>query len=280
MTMSASNEPSKPGRAVPWPEPYPTPEIGVVRYGVADDGSPQSWHLDRQPHCLVAGAVGAGRTAAISAITTAALQLPEGAEVVGADPKSSMIPGEFPDVRRLATESGECVDLLFDVANEMWRRYELVCSDPAALASLSRLFVVLSEYDVLRLRLNRLWRQTKSEDAEGATHPAIETVRELVALGRSARIHLVVGVGRADAELIDGGARDNFRHRISLGPLPAWAARVMWGGAGPTAVAAAGADLMRVRGRALATDADGLPRPVQVFGAPTAGVPGADEGGA
>jgi hypothetical protein len=204
-------------------------------------------------------------TSTIRSIILGALQLPEGAEVVGADPKLIELAGlvGYPGVRRIATEPEECVELLDDVTDEMWRRYELVRANPRAKKDLPRLFVVLDEFFIMRLRLNRLWRQTKPKDAKGSTHPAIETMPELAALARSARIHLILGIQRPDAEFLEGAARDNFRHRISVTTLSPDGARMMWGD-GSTA----GTDLPTIPGRAMATDKNGKPREIQVFWTP------------
>ncbi|WP_018133748.1 FtsK/SpoIIIE domain-containing protein [Acaricomes phytoseiuli] len=70
----------------------------------------------------------------------------------------------------------------------------------------------------------------------------------MLALARTARIHIVVGVQRPDAEHFQGGARDNLTHRCALMPLSTQGAIMVWGqGNGHV-----GVDLPRKQGRAMA----------------------------
>lgn len=238
---------------------------GFVPYGVNEDGQVHGWDMDRQPHVLAVGPTGGGKTSAIRTIALNALRLPEGAEIVGADPKLIELMGlvGYPGVIRVATEPEECADLLDDVSTEMWRRYQIVRADPRAKKNLKRLVVILDEFFIMRLRLNRMWVQNKPKGATGSTHPAIMSVPELAALARSCRIHLIVGIQRPDAEFLDGAARDNFRHRISLTRLSPDGARMMWGD-GSTA----GTDLPTIPGRAIASGPSGDPVEVQVYWTP------------
>lgn len=249
--------------------PVPEPVSGFVPYAVTEDGQTHGWDLNTQSHCLLIGPTGGGKTSTARAILINALRLPEGAEAVLIDPKRIELNGfhGYPGVRRVATTSEEIADTLVDVQAEMERRYELIQRDPQAKKGMPRLFVFLDEFFVMRLRLTRLWAKMKERDdgikRTGRDHPAIGDVPELAALARSCKVHLIVGIQRPDAEFLEGAARDNFTHRISMTRLSPVGARMTWGEG-----SSAGTDLPTRPGRAIATSRLGEPAEVQVWWMP------------
>lgn len=70
----------------------------------------------------------------------------------------------------------------------------------------------------------------------------------MLALARTARIHIVIGVQRPDAENFQGGARDNLTHRCALMAMSPQGALMVWGQGN----AHVGTDLPRKQGRAMA----------------------------
>src|SRR5450756_2001131 len=93
--------------------------------------------------------------------------------------------------------------------------------------------------------------------------PQRQKLGSLVRKGRSARVHVILGLQRPDADVLGGDMRDNFGTRISLGPLSPQGAIMMWesphlGVALPRGIA----------GRATAVSDDARPLEVQAYWTP------------
>lgn len=257
----------RPGLPKVYPRPMhlDRPPRPVVRYAVAEDGSIRSWRLDgTAPHGLVIGPTGGGKTWCLRAMALDAIS--QGVIVSGCDPKRIELNGlaGLPGVQSIATAPGDIADLIAYHHQLMEHRYELIEKDPTAKDRLTPRLFIVDEFYILVMKLNRLHRSEPGPDGKlgKGDHPAIAMFWELVVLARSARIHLVVGVQRPDAEFLDGIARDSIRHRVSLSTLSQQGAMMMWGD--PTI----GTDMPEdVPGRAVATGPDG-PSEVQVFAVP------------
>lgn len=240
------------------PRDLEIPSSVTLRYAVDEDGAWIGWKLEgSSPHALVVGPTGGGKTYLLRAMILDALA--QGVEVYGADPKRIELNGldGLPGVAQIATSPAEIAGLIENLHALMEHRYELLEARWAKRHELKPVLFVLDEFFILVMRLNRLWQQRP--DTKGKEHPAIGLVWEMLALARSARIHLAVGIQRPDAAFVDGPARDNLRHRASLSTLSPDGARMMWQDM------AVGVDLPPVPGRATATGADGKPREAQVF---------------
>lgn len=235
---------------------------GKLVYGVAEDGSPHYWDLTGpQPHALVVGPTGSGKTSMIRSLTMAATR--QGIEVVGCDPKRIELMGlrDWPGVSHVATTPEDMHDLILEVHGEMMRRYALIESHKARADELDRLIVILDEFLILRGQLNRHWSEVKPKGGSSKS-PTIELIWDMAALARSARIHLVLGIQRPDAEIVAGFARDNFRHRVACMRLSAQGALMMWEDT------VTGTDLPHnVQGRVIASGPQ-VPHEVQVFYTP------------
>ena len=93
--------------------------------------------------------------------------------------------------------------------------------------------------------------------------PVLEKVSSIVRKGRSARVHVVLGLQRPDADVLSGEMRDNFGTRISLGPLSPQGAMMMW--ESPHI----GVSLPRgIAGRATAVSDEAQPLEVQAYWTP------------
>lgn len=81
--------------------------------------------------------------------------------------------------------------------------------------------------------------------------------------GRTARIHVIMGTQRPDADFLGGEMRDNFASRMSLGRLSPQGAMMMW------EAAYIGVSVPRgIPGRGTAVDDDDLPVEVQGYWTP------------
>lgn len=230
-----------------------------LRYGVTADGEVQSWRPGGSaPHCLVIGPTGGGKTFALRAMALDAIS--QGMIIHGCDPKMIELVGFIgvPGVGEIATEPEEIAELIADMYQLMMRRYADLRALRVRREELQPILLIIDEFFILRMRLQRAH---KENDGKGE-HPALGMVAELLALARSARIHLVIGIQRPDAEFLTGAARDNLRHRLSLSQLSPKGAEMMWGDQ------ITGTDLPAIPGRAVATSQGGSPTEIQVYRVP------------
>lgn len=246
-------------RYVRRPLDLPLPEKLTLRYAVDDDGKTQGWGLDGPtPHALVIGPTGGGKTYCLRAMALDAIA--QGVVVNGLDPKRIELMGlvGVPGVEQIATSPQEMADLIVRMKELMDERYEQIERREVERKDLQPVLFILDEFFILRMRLNQLW---KAEGNKGNEHAALSLVWELLALARSARIHLCIGIQRPDAAFLDGPARDNVRHRVALGAVSAQGAQMMWES---TEI---GVDLPDIPGRAVASGANG-PHEIQVYVVP------------
>ena len=100
-------------------------------------------------------------------------------------------------------------------------------------------------------RAQRLYRSTRPKGFP-MTAPVGDWLRDLLRLGRSARMHLVIAQQRPDSTLFDGSVRDFFGQRISLGEIPSReSALLQWNDARLARI-----DSHRAPGRGLVSFAD------------------------
>lgn len=202
--------------------------VRLVPYGRDEDGHVVAWEIGaRQPHSLVAGEVGSGRTQFMKSLAGGALKL--GFAVVIGDPTAkdwSAFLG-YPGVACVATSVEDRVALVAAMHAEMTRRMavgelrahearhpSLATEKPAraALDDVSILFV-LDEVKQNRDDLMSWWgRLSKPEkEAYGSTAripPHLEMLTEMALHARFVGIHLLLGTRSPDAH----GFADDDEH--------------------------------------------------------------------
>lgn len=233
-----------------------------LRYGTDEYARPVVWDISdpTQAHALFIGPTGGGKTTTLRALVLDASR--QGVEVVGCDPKRIELMGlvGWPGVSYIATEVKEMAALIDDVYYEMDRRYLLIKQRKITREQLRPLVFVLDEFFILQMRLNRWWAENKkSVGGTGNTHPALGKIQEMLALARSAAIHLAIGIQRPDTDFLEGAGRDNIRHRASLTRLSPDGAKMMWNDSQQ------GTDLPSIPGRAIVSGPDGNPVEAQVW---------------
>src|SRR5699024_2205856 len=78
--------------------------------------------------------------------------------------------------------------------------------------------VVIDELTSLLMAVKRRYQETKTKGMP-TKDPVLDWVADIARLGRSSKMHLVLGLQRPDASIMGGEMRDNFGGRISLGKL-------------------------------------------------------------
>ncbi|MGW2865628.1 FtsK/SpoIIIE domain-containing protein [Streptomyces sp. NPDC001205] len=230
-------------------------------YAVTEEHSIVSWKLgSKNPHCLVVGPTGSGKTVFIRNLVVAAVML--GIPVVLCDPKMT----EYLDFEGLPgvtvlTDPEDIALAISRVHGEMMDRYDSIKRREARKGDFSKILFVLDEFYIFKEAIAEVWAAMKAENKErykGREHPCMSQWRRLTVLARTAMIHLVLGIQRPDAEFLSGLARDSFRMRVSLDRTTRESAQMMWGDS------RIGSDLPNIQGRAVATTDEG-PEYVQVI---------------
>lgn len=249
-------------------EPVTPENYWQLPYAVDEDGRVIYWDLaSSSPHHMVCGKTGTGKTVEIRSLITEATR--EGREwpVWIIDPKrvEFMEMRTWPNVQIVATAVAEMVAVIVRAWHEMEDRYARIERREIHADELKPLILVLDEYRDFFGMVNAWWQQIKTSGQPNRC-PVFELFASIARKGRTARVHLVLGTQRPDAEFLGGEMRDNFDSRVSLGPLSPQGAKMMWeetyiGVAIPR----------KVRGRGTARDDDGKAVEAQMFWTPEEG---------
>lgn len=246
---------------------HPVPEINdstlyAIPMGIDENGNTVRWYLLAQPHQLITGRTGTGKTVVINTLVTECTY--RGWPVWIIDPKRVEFMGlrGWPNVEVIATEIEAMVAVLLRAWDVMEERYRQVDVDGAIETDFEPLIVVLDELSDFMGMVKAWWATVKPKGAP-AQCPVIEKFYSIARKGRTSNIHLIVGMQRPDVALLGSGdARDNFTSRMSLGRLSPDGARMMWEGAWPVATAIP----TRIPGRGCAPHNDDPDIPVEVQG--------------
>lgn len=218
------------------------------------------------PHCLLVGPTGLGKTNLLRSIILSASRY--GFETRAADPKRIELLGmdSWPGVSLVATSVDAIRSLISDAYDEMDRRYTRIERRKADPADMEPLLVLLDEYYIMRTLLE--FAHKNETDAKGnpkkGAPQELGMIAKILAMARTARLHMLLGLQRPDADNFPDGARDNAQARISLGPMSPQAAGMIWPGHHRAAT-----QVPRMHGRGLIADEFGAPRTFQAWFTPS-----------
>lgn len=234
-------------------------------YAVDEDGHVLSWDLSSKsatPHFLVVGSTGTGKTVVIRGVVKESCR--RLMRVMIGDPKrvefSSM--RDWPNVEVVATTPQDIVAMIHQAYLLMEDRYAKIEAGHATDDDFDHVLVVLDEYRYFYSVVNAWYAQVKLSGGSKIC-PIIEEFNRIAVLGRTARIHLLVGTQRPDAAFFGGDMRDQFMGRCSLGRLSPEGAKMMWNAHHIGVAVPRG-----VPGRGTAVGVDGEPCEAQSYWAP------------
>lgn len=252
-------------QAIPHPRPSKFGDVTdtVLPYAEDEDGRIVTWDLKAAgPHMIVVGRTGTGKTVLIIGVLTEAAA--RGWKIWVSDPKRVEFLGlrGWPNVQIVATQVAEQVAMIYKAWELMEHRYSLIEAGEADEDDFEPLIVCLDEYrDFVAMVTG--WYQSVKEKGMPNKCPVFEWIGSLARKGRTARIHLLMGTQRPDADFLGGEMRDNFPARAALGSLSPQGAQMMWNSPSMGIALPKG-----VKGRATAVTADGAPGEVQVYWTP------------
>lgn len=234
----------------------------LIPTGVTEDGVTTVWDLKSTvPHGLTTGKTGTGKTVDILGIVMEWTCRSWAAWI--ADPKQIEFIGmrKWPNVQAIAVTVEEQMALIVRAWDLMEKRYAQIVAGQDE-RDFEPLLLVLDEYTDLRSAITHWWAENKPKGGP-AKCPIFGMIGSLARKARSAKIHLLFGLQRPDAEILSGEVRDNLGFRHSLGRLSPEGARMMWG------APYIGTSVPRkIPGRGIAMDADGDPVESQSYWTP------------
>lgn len=187
------------------------------------------WNYDAEPHLLVAGGTGGGKTVLLMSILKGLL--PVGYVDIG-DPKHLDLSSlkDIPVFRgRVFSSKEDITQMLVENAEEVYSRGIYMSTHPEheigknyAAYGLKPKFVLIDEWAAF---MAKLATDYKTKAIVG------EAVRTIVLEGRQAGVYMIITMQRPDGEFIETALRDNFMKRISTGYLEVMGNKMMYGSA-------------------------------------------------
>lgn len=234
----------------------------TIPLAVDEEGNVIEWHLKVNPHMLLMGPTGTGKTATIHNALVGGARL--GARVFIIDFKGGEFTAfrDYPNVVSVLTEPHEAIAMVATVYKEMQSRYNLYKRDRRALAGKEPFLIIFDEYTEFQEAIRTFYTNTKGKGAPREC-PTLTQFSSLLRLGRTCRLHCVAALQRADQKFLEGEAKDNFTQRLSLGKLSTQAAIMIHNDAHAGRTVPLG-----IRGRGTALNRAGWPTEVQAFYVP------------
>lgn len=164
-------------------------------------GEPLWIDLVQNPHMLVAGTTGSGKSTVLHSIIANMLLYPN-VKLHLIDPKNIEF-FKYQSMKKVNVvfNYNEAVDLLDSLCVEMDRRYGLIRLGDQSVKDLPYLVVVIDEFADLSL-----------QDTSGKFHTLL---CRLAQKSRAAGIHIICATQRPSVNIIDGAIKANFPARIS-----------------------------------------------------------------
>lgn len=165
------------------------------------------------PHVLISAGSGAGKSTIARSLSTQALV--KGASAVFLDVKrvSHRWAKNLPGVT-YASDDREIASVLVSIAAELHRRYKVIDDYPGSIddAPVGPRIVIIAE------ELNSLMDAMKAFEKElpRGTYGPVRALKDIVNLGRAAKVNVIAFAQYADAQTIPTSMRESFGYRILI----------------------------------------------------------------
>lgn len=240
-----------------------------IPLGVDEDGEELAWFPRKQPHMVVVGTTGSGKTVVEQNVTQRLTQA--GWRVWIVDGKRIEFIGfrDWPNVERLASRIEHQVQLIEHAHDLMNERYALIEEGKATSADFEPVALIIDEATTLLEAADDWWAEIKPKGGSSKSL-VLKRLGNIGRLGRSAKIHMLIGLQRADTRFISGEFRDNLGMRVAMSRLSPDGAKMMW-----DSYVVGTAIPRHIKGRGMALNAAGVPTMIQTVFAPNPD-PGSD----
>ncbi len=157
-----------------------------------------------QPHLLIAGCSGSGKSVLVNSIIyTALYQTPDSLKLVLIDPKRTELIDykHLPHTLKYASEPRDIIAVLEWSVAEMESRYKSMQRKKQKKYSGSHIYIVIDEFADL------MTTQKKE---------SLPLLQRLAQLGRAANMHLIAATQRPTKDIVNGQIKVNMDSRIAL----------------------------------------------------------------
>lgn len=183
------------------------------------------WNFDKQPHMLIAGGTGSGKSYFLLALVEALTKA--GAVLNICDPKKADLAdlGEIlPNVYVTKEEIALCVEEfhanMLDRMDIIKDRKDYRTGKNYAYYGLPAHFLIFDEYVAFSMMIER----------ERAIRDPLENqLKQILMLGRQAGFFVILACQRPDAKYLGDGMRDQFNFRVALGRMSELGYSMMYG---------------------------------------------------
>lgn len=211
-------------------QPFPaSPNPDLLLFALGEEG-PVAWNVIEAPHLLVCGGTGSGKTATLRTVADAALRA--GWEVAVADIKRIELRSlrGREGVVNFETELQAIARLISGTKSIMEDRYYAIETGACTRESYQPSLLVIDEVAEFVDDIRDWWKNPADGSRPHTGEPPVLThLASLARKGRSARIHLAVGIQRPDVRFLSGSARDQYGARVACGPMSPDGSRMMFG---------------------------------------------------
>lgn len=181
-------------------------DLRMAKYWKVPANNSYNYALDmlNQPHLLIAGATGSGKSVLLNSLIYTALRwTPDQAQFVLVDPKRVELVqyAKLPHVVEYASEVDDCISALANVAAIMDARFEVMSRSGQRETTAPHLYVIVDEYAPLII------------SAKKRVEPLL---MRIAMLGRAAHIHLILCTQRPTRDIITGAVKVNIDARVAL----------------------------------------------------------------
>lgn len=190
----------------------------TVPMAVGDEGAQAEWNPRRDAHLLIVGGTGGGKTIAEHGVIQRLTQACWRTWLIDGKQVEFLGYQDWPNVEFLAQDVDSQIRLIYQAYTTMRERYKLIREKKIRIDDLDPIALVIDEVTSLLEFVDERYEETKPKGGKTKA-PVLKWLANILRLGRTAKIHLVFGMQRADAQILGGEARDNFGARITLGKL-------------------------------------------------------------
>jgi DNA segregation ATPase FtsK/SpoIIIE-like protein len=197
-----------------WRDINDTPESAPI-LGIQGNGVPVTVDLDADsPHVLVNAATGGGKSVVSRSLTAQCLRNGAVATVLDVKRHSHRWANNLPNVGYAKTIP-EIGNALVELGREVHRRNEIVDNFPGPIEDAPvgpRIVLLFEEMNATMAQLKEVTRRIP----EG-TYDAMDAFRDVVFMGRAAKVHVIAIAQMADAKSMGGGdLRECFSTRVLI----------------------------------------------------------------
>lgn len=189
-----------------------------IPIGLAEGGVQATWKPRTDPHLLIIGSTGGGKTIAEHGIIQPLTQAGWRTWMIDGKRIEFLGYDQWPNVEFLAQRIEEQVKLVEQTHAIMEERYDMIMERKITAADMDPLVLVIDEVTSFLTAASTLHENTRTKDMPKKS-PVLERLGNIARLGRTSKVHMVFGLQRPDARIVDGEIRDNFSARLSLGAL-------------------------------------------------------------